>query len=80
MCLRDGWNGAQGKRLGWPLSSFKKEWANIKTLKLYFIDIWRHFQAQRVLLKWLSLNSEIDKRKQQGKYSKGQLFNSELKQ
>lgn len=43
--FKDGWNGVQGKKLGWPSSNIKKEWVSMKMQRQYFTDIWRHFQV-----------------------------------
>lgn len=64
MSLQDGWNGLLQKKHGWPSSSLKKEWENIKMPKPSSIDTFNPFPNYKPTSKLLSLSSGTGIRKE----------------
>lgn len=58
-CLHDGWNGAPGKKPGWPLLSLKKEWESLKIRKLFSTVTLKHILTLIHISRSLSSSLEI---------------------
>jgi hypothetical protein len=73
MSLIDGWIGALERKLGCLISSSRKDLESMKMLKECFTNISKPILLYKLISRWLSSNSKIDRKKPPGEFMKESL-------